>query len=185
MNHVMLDLETLGNSPGCVISSIGAVEFDPVTQTKGRSLYLIVNKQSCIDAGLKVNAETEEWWTKQAAEAQQVLRKAESEKIGEDNVKIESALIALRHFITSIDPNVKVWSCGSDFDLPILIVAFELCGIPVPWKFWNSRCHRTWKALAPWVRPPNSKVAHNALEDASDQVTHLFEIAKNLRIKIK
>jgi hypothetical protein len=183
-NCIMLDLETYGNSPGCAIASMGAIEFDPESRKKGKSLYLVINKQSCLDKGLKINQDTLDWWSKQPTDAQTVLKKAESDRIGEDNVRIESALIVLNQLIQEV-PNRKVFSCGADFDLPILVYAFEACGVPLPWKFWNSRCHRTWKNLAPWVKAPNREVAHHALEDASDQVDHLFAIANNLRLKIR
>jgi len=185
MTHVMIDLETFGNSPGCAFASLGAIEFDPETRKKGRSLYLVINKASCVAKGLTLDQDTINWWATQPEEARSVLAKSESEKVGEDNVTLEGALIALTYFLKECGDNVKVFSCGADFDLPLMVYAFKACGLEVPWKFWNSRCFRTWKSLAPWVKAPAGAVAHNALQDASDQVDHLFAIATNLRLKIR
>ena len=56
--NVMVDLETLGNGSESVIISIGAVEFDPETGELGREFYKVVDAQSCVDAGLKIDAST-------------------------------------------------------------------------------------------------------------------------------
>lgn len=50
MEHIMIDLETLDTSPSAAIISIGAVKFDPATQTPlGDKFYLPVSIQSNLD----------------------------------------------------------------------------------------------------------------------------------------
>lgn len=182
MKHVMIDLETLGNYAGCATLSIGAVRFDPEKGALGEELYLVVNRQSCLDAGLRVDQDTLDWWEKQSEGAREVLAKSASDKIGEDNVSFQSAMIALKMFIEK-ESSTKVWSCGADFDLPILVTMFKLLGMEVPWKFWNGRCYRTIKFLAMWVKLDREGTYHNALDDAKYQAQHLIKIGKALRLK--
>ena len=43
MKHVMLDLETMGNSPLAAIAAIGAIEFDPDAGTLGERFYTTID----------------------------------------------------------------------------------------------------------------------------------------------
>ena len=81
MNNVMLDLETLGTSPGCIILSIGAVFFDK--NGLGQEFYQTIDVQSSIDAGLTMSGGTFKWWMGQqgavrrcAQQFRQLARKA-------------------------------------------------------------------------------------------------------------
>ena len=56
--HYMIDLETLGVSPGSVISSIAAVQFDINTGEIGRQFYKNIDLQQSLDNGFTINAET-------------------------------------------------------------------------------------------------------------------------------
>lgn len=49
MNHVMLDIETLGNQSNSVITSLGAVEFNLETGETGREFWQNIDVQSCLD----------------------------------------------------------------------------------------------------------------------------------------
>ncbi len=62
MNHLMLDLETWGTAPGSALRSIGAVFFDLDGKT-GETFYRNIDKQSCLDAGLKIDPATVSWWS--------------------------------------------------------------------------------------------------------------------------
>lgn len=162
MKNIMLDLETLGNKPGAVIVAIGAVRFGGGALTE--EFYSRVDAQSCVDQGLKLDTSTVLWWMKQDDEA-----RAELNKPGE---RLMTALASFKDLITKDD---LVWGNGSDFDNTILAAAYDACGIPLPWKFWNNRCYRTLKALRPEIKI-NNGVKHNALDDARAQALHLMEM---------
>lgn len=182
MRHVMIDLETLGTQPGSVILSIGAVLFDPskpVGECLGGELYSVVSRQSCEAAKLEVSQDTLDWWEKQSPEARTVLTQA----LGEGATAIGAALKELADFIPE---GAKVWSNGANFDQPLLDVAYNRCGISLPWKYYNSRCYRTIVALHPnekAIRPP-TVCAHNALEDAKWQATHMTGVVSALGLTI-
>ncbi len=180
MKNVSIDLETLGTQPGSIILSIGAVKFDPATGQLGEEFYCVVHQDSCASAGLTADKDTLTWWTKQSPEAQQVLDQSEDPDVADS---LSDALMMLANFLGE---GAKIWSNGANFDQPLLDVAYHRCGIPLPWKYWNSRCYRTVVALHPnekAIRPP-TVLAHNALEDAKWQAKHLMNVASILGLKL-
>lgn len=169
MKHVMLDCETLGTTASAVILSIGAVKFDLASdKIDDTGFYASITIESNLDYGRRIQEDTLLWWLKQEASAQQVFH--------ESKTTLDAALVDLSDWIGSDD--YTVWSNGADFDLPMLAHAYSQVGIEVPWKFWNSRCFRTYKNLpgAKDIRLPTPGVKHNALSDAYQQVQTLQAI---------
>jgi len=174
-NDVMVDLETLGQTPGCVILSIGAVAFNPRLTELGPELYSVINTKSCQASGLTEDESTKAWWNVQAPEARAVIEEAEKSE-----VMLEHALIDLRTYLDQFGLScVRVWGNGSDFDNAILACAYRAAGLEFPWKFWNNRCYRTLKELKR-SRSPNKRhgTYHNALDDAKTQALHAVELLK-------
>lgn len=173
LNDVMVDLETLGKRAGSVILSIGAVKFDPKTgfvDTNG-SFYRAVTLESAVRYGLTIDPDTLRWWMRQTKEAQAVFNDPTA-------VSIQAALVEFAEWCDE-DGNyddIKMWGNGASFDNPILAAAFEAVDIIQPWKFWNDRCYRTKKAEAKHVPFNRVGLAHNALDDAVSQATHLCQI---------
>jgi DNA polymerase III epsilon subunit-like protein len=178
MKHVMIDLETLGTTADAVILSIGAVRFDlDSTQMDDMGFYTSISIDSNTDAKRRIDEDTLLWWLKQPAAAQGVFREAKT--------TLRSALVDLSDWIGT-DDNF-VWSNGADFDLPMLAHAYRGAGIEQPWKFWNSRCLRTYRALPGMknVSVPRSGTHHNALDDAVYQVQLVQAIQSELTGKGK
>lgn len=169
MKHIMLDCETLGTTASAVILSIGAVKFDLATdKIDDAGFYASIDIESNLEYGRRIQEDTLLWWLKQEAAAQQVFHEAK--------IALPDALTELSDWIGSDD--YTVWSNGADFDLPMLAHAFSQVGIETPWKFWNSRCFRTYKNLpgAKDIRLPATGVKHNALSDAVQQAQTLQAI---------
>lgn len=175
MNHVMLDLETMGLRPTSAIVSIGACAFDPSTLVLGKRWYGVINLQSCLDAGLTIDGGTVMWWLQQPQAARDALSK--------EQVSLGKGLRAFAGWLAQFDSYVRVWGNGADFDNAMLAQAYRVCGMDVPWKFSHSRCYRTVKALAPQVEYKNADL-HNALSDAVAQAEHLLQIVKTTGIKL-
>jgi hypothetical protein len=185
MKHVMIDLETLGTQPGSVILSIGAVIFDPTLpsdECMGETLYRVVSTTSCIEHGLQTSQDTLDWWNKQSPEAWAVIDQA-NDNSNPATFTLHHALSDLSDFLPA---GVKVWSNGANFDQPLLDVAYDRVKLALPWKYWNSRCYRTVVALHPNEKAlrPATVLAHNALEDAKWQATHMVNIARLLELKL-
>lgn len=160
----MLDLETLGNKPGSVIVAIGAVKFSDGEITS--SFYELVDPETCVSAGLRMDSATVMWWLKQADEA-----RLEITKPGKD---LREVLIAFASWIGSDD--AEMWGNGAAFDNVLLAAAYDSTGMERPWKFWNDRCYRTLKSLRPDVPMDRAGTHHNALDDAESQARHLMAI---------
>ena len=180
-DEVMLDLETLGTSPGCLVLSIGAVFFNRKTGMLGKEFYCVIySGNQAKKYGLIASQSTLDWWKKQSSEARTVITMANRLSTSD---KLPIALNKFAEFMQTSKggiSNVKVWGNGADFDQPILAKCYDVAGLVKPWEFWNSRCFRTMKALLP--KPVNitkrTGVYHNALDDAKTQALYLLEALK-------
>jgi DNA polymerase III epsilon subunit-like protein len=65
MQNVMVDLETFGNNSHSVIVSIGAVVFDK--NGTYETFYRLIDAESCVRVGLKMDVSTVQWWIMQDA----------------------------------------------------------------------------------------------------------------------
>lgn len=161
MNDCMLDIETLGTRPGSVIRSIGACLFEPKGSQIGAEFYVNIDRASCEELGLTVDAKTEEWWKRQSLAAQAALTV--------DPQPLRDALLSFASWFTS-HKGERVWSHGANFDQPLMDMAYRAIGWEVPWLFWNSRCTRTLYDIAGIdTRKLSSGTKHNALDDARSQ----------------
>ena len=153
----MIDIETLGREPGCVICSIGAAKFD--AREVGETFERSVDITSCQEFGLTIDAETLEWWLTQSEEARAQL-------VGGDG--LADVLADLNRFIADAD---ELWANSPSFDLAILEAAFEACGVSAPWEFYEERDYRTIKNLAVTHGIEQEGIEHDAVDDAVHQAT--------------
>lgn len=164
---VMIDLETLGTAPGSVITQIGLCAFSPRDENPTvKSTRIRIDPQSALDIGLKVSWATISWWLVQDYQARQVMAS------GEGALNIAVALVAASNWIKeNADERVNVWGNGSSFDITLLEVAYNKCGLPLPWHYRNIRDQRTLTYLGPVMDLEHARplVAHDAEEDAIAQ----------------
>lgn len=168
LKHIMLDTETLSTLSTAAIISIGAVRFDLVTGVvDDEGFYSSISIDSNVEAGRHISESTLLWWMEQGESAKKVFN--------EPKVALRQALEDLASFIN--DPDCQIWSCGADFDIPMVAHAYHSFGLEIPWKFFNANCYRTYKKLvgAPKLRNP-PLVKHNALHDAYAQAKHACDI---------
>lgn len=172
--HIMLDLETFGTRPGCAIRSIGAVVFD-LEGFIGAEFYQNVDLQSCLDAGLKIEAATLAWWDKQSTEARAAL--------ADKQATLRDAAGRF-HMWFANQSGIYVWSHGANFDEPIWTAAIAAIGGRVPWKFWNVRCTRTAFDLNHFDPRSVTRAGtyHNALDDAAYQARCVQAAVKQGRV---
>lgn len=162
LQHVMLDLETMGTRPGSSILSLGAVLVDLAGNT-GDSFYSTISHASCIDAGLTVDEQTRAWWSQQSADARAAVLR--------DPKPLDCVAAEFSSWLRSSSA-IYVWSQGANFD-PVL---WEAASVAVkrsaPWKFFNVRDTRTLYHIAGFNPKgmPRAGTYHNALDDAFHQV---------------
>lgn len=171
---VMIDLESLGTIANAVILSIGAVKFDLNSKhIADDGFYASISIDSNIHAGRQISESTLIWWMGQTTTAQAVFR--------EPKVSLEDALSNLTDWFGP-DDSQTVWSNGADFDLPMLAHAYAGFGWETPWKFFNSRCVRTYRALPAAQGLPKLANDHNALRDAINQAKLVQAIQERMKV---
>lgn len=174
MTDLMLDLETVATGPNAAILSLSAVLFRSSDGLLGREFNRHVDLQSCIDAGLDVDADTLLWWISQGEEARQ--RVIQGQKYGSCKIASALELFWLWYRETLSDYRVKVWGNGPSFDCAIMANLYKKvpCGRELPWSHWNERCVRTVVDLAGGKLFKNSipfeGVKHDALDDCKHQI---------------
>lgn len=177
MTNIMLDLETLGTKPGCVVLSIGAVYFD-VELGVGVTFYAVLNVADCQNKGAFIQADTLAWWLKQEPAAQAALTQA----LTGENESLAMTLFRFATFCAQGGDGVRMWGNGAGFDMPLLAALYDAERIPLPWKFFNERCYRTLKSLRPHVQVERTGTYHNALDDARTQAEHAVRLLRALAL---
>ncbi len=172
--HVMVDLETLGRRAGCKVLSIGAVVFGP--SGLGAEFYSRILRAEQGD--LHEDPDTIQWWAGQKEGA-----KAELFGSDEGKVLLAQSLKDFNTWLEHLAPRdnrgnleLAVWGNGADFDNAILQSCFAATDQTQAWPFFNNRCYRTLKGLAPAVKLSRQGTYHNALDDAKSQAEHAVRI---------
>jgi hypothetical protein len=181
IEHVMIDLETLGKGSHAAIWTIGAVKFDMhYAETIDELLdttdkfHVRINMKSSFALG-RADAGTIEWWMQPERDlAREAIFKM-------PDVDLIEALDGFKEWFGEDKP---VWGNGATFDNVILSNAFSACTIERPWSYKSDRCYRTFKSLAPDVKPIDVGVAHGALDDALAQAWHMQRIVKHLNLTL-
>lgn len=173
---VMIDLETFGNSPGCGMFAIGAVAFSPEESWVAKPFFALIRADSLAAAGLTQNPQTMDWWRTQSPEAQAYFH-ASLDNQGET---IEEAFARYGAYLAQWKDS-KPWGFGSDFDNAIMRAGADAIGQDAPWKYRNSRCHRTMAAERPEIRLDRVGTYHNALDDAISQADQAVRVLRAVR----
>jgi hypothetical protein len=171
----MLDLETLGTRPGCVILTLGAVKFDPYSlQEPGPGIYFRVDVDEQTALGREVQEDTLAWWISQADDIRE-------EALGEqDRVSLDTLDRDLNRFLVGAN---NIWAQGPLFDFAILENLYRQMGWPTPWQYWQIRDSRTLFGVHGDPRVKGKAGLHNALEDCVSQATAVQQIYNKLGIE--
>ena len=172
---VMLDLETLGTKPDCVIMTLGAVKFDPFDPDRepGPGIYLRMDIEQQLALGRTVDDSTIEWWARQDDRV-----RTEAWEGGERSSILELKQ-ELNRFLVGVD---DIWSQGPVFDIAILEDLYRSQNWGFPWHFWQIRDSRTLFKVIGYQLETGRDQAHNALIDCVYQAQSVQEIYKRLKI---
>ena len=180
MRNVMVDIESLGTTPGSAILSIGACVFESVGHPGRDEYYRNIDFLDSTFVGLTLNPSTVKWWSEQSPEAIRVLTK--------NPVSLKGALNTFSVFLQKDD---QVWAKGPDFDLVLLRAAYDIVGIRAPWSFRLTRDVRTILAMAelagqkkPYPSTFEGFIKHFALHDARLQMMQVQNAARFLGIDL-
>ena len=172
---VMLDLETLGTRPGCVILTLGAVKFDPYSlKEPGPGIYFRVDVDEQTALGREVQEDTLNWWISQADDIRE-------EALGEsDRVSLDTLYRDLNRFLVGAN---NIWAQGPLFDFAILENLYRQMGWPTPWQYWQIRDSRTLFGVHGDPRIKGKAGLHNALEDCVSQAVAVQQVYNKLGIE--
>lgn len=189
MNHVMIDLESLGTEPGSVILSISAIQFDIETGKTGKQFHENISLKDCLRRGLKIDPGTFFWWMKQSNKSRERL--LENEKCTNT---VEVVFHNLYHWFQNLphkesrmlypSRDIIVWGRGPRMDQGLLSYVYKLLGYDeTPWHFRNERCVRTMEALRPDIKKNTEfkGVLHYGPDDAKHQTKYVSEIYNQLK----
>lgn len=177
MDHLMIDLETLGTGPNSVFLSLAAVQFSLEDGKIGDYFRQNVEIQSALNAGLQVDGATVEWWTTQRPEIMRLMFV--------DPTPLLHVLNRFALFFRTVNAQY-IWGNSARFDLGILENAYKKLNVTVPWGYRNERCYRTVIGLFPpldeeYLLAANGLDAHNPVHDCLKQVKLLTTTWKNIQ----
>jgi len=173
--HAMIDLETLGTKPDCVILTLGAIKFNPFTDQQPHSgIYQKIDIDEQDALGRTQDDSTIEWWGRQSESVQE-------EAFTEDGrITLERMTNEINKFLVGVD---VVWAQGPAFDIVILENLYQQLNKPIPWNFWQIRDSRTlFSLLKKDPRKAIQQEAHNALADCYYQALSVQTAYKELGI---
>lgn len=176
MENIMIDIETLGTKPGCVILSISAVGFDINTGETLDIFHQNIDIDSSMDRGLKIEKETILWWLKQPKEAQEKI----TEHTGH---KLRNTLMLFNQWIYNNFPeDVKVWGNSARFDFGILQFTFDIFNYKLPWQHYNERDVRSLVAFAPEIKEELKfeGIKHHGIDDCKHQIKYCSKIYQKI-----
>ena len=157
--HAMIDIETLGTEPDCVVLSVGAVKFDPYTNIEPHTKTLWrPSADEQIESGRSVLESTLEWWAKLP---QHIQDEAFSE---EGRLPLGTFFKDLNKWLWDVD---KIWCQGPQFDMVILEDLFKQHDHHRRWAFWQVQDCRTIFNMMPMdPRKAIQQDLHSANADA-------------------
>lgn len=164
--HVMVDVETMGQSAGSALVSLSGVVFE-VDGSLGDSFHRVIDLASCMTFGLRIEPSTVYWWLDQGQAARDGL------KGGQNLIDV------LRAFSEWYPKDAYFWGYGATFDPPLLEMAYKAIGMPIPWHYRKVRCARTVMELA-GVKYEVMGTVHNSLDDARAQAKGTAEALRIL-----
>lgn len=184
---VMLDLETLGTKPGCVVLSIGALVFEPMANElpkpgdTGKAFYQNLTIFDQLLLGLEVEPDTLHWWRSKSEEAKQALTS--------DQITLAGGLFRFVTWLGNLPgkDKGKVWAKSPDFDCAVLEEAARRVGVNLPWTFRDKADLRTLTHVG-YVSgkvagnpPAPTGTKHNALDDCFTQAAEVQYVIGRLR----
>lgn len=183
-NQIMLDIETLGNTPTSAIIAIGAAAFN-FESDEMDTFYIEVSSDSCLELGCTTDKSTMTWWEKQSEEARKILTSPDAEPLPVALEKFTQWIIAKRKAAKKME--LGIWGNDNTFDIVITENAFRVCNMAFPWNFWESRSVRTlvWLGQQIGIDPKKTLtregVHHNAVDDSVFQAKYCKAIMEHLK----
>jgi len=185
--NIMIDFETLDTTATAAVLSLGAALFTPDKILSANYVEFDLDFQ--LPAGRTVSASTLAWWMTQSSAARAVFTGKAKRYLTADVLADFFSVLEGGHLkgVKSSNPfyDVRLWSNGASFDIPILEHIYRATGVKSPFHYGHHTCFRTFANLTKCRDlVPDLGVKHNALDDAKWQAeTVIAWHAKNKKAK--
>jgi hypothetical protein len=172
IRRAMIDIETLGTKPGCVVLEIGIVcnvsnPYD--ANGNGADWTMGVHVDIAQQPDALIDPATLLWWMRHPAAFDRLVKAQRDWQ----TVSPAAAIDTLATMIRCVD---DVWANSPSFDCAILRGFFDRYAGAAPWRYVQERDFRTARALRPDVPYVPPAEAHGALADALAQAAHLDKL---------
>lgn len=183
---VMIDIETVGRTPGCALIQIAAVPFNMNTGAISNNVFKMsinLNHQLESGKGFTYCHNTYKWWKKENLELFQYLSKSryKYDQVGNDFQKWFKNLEDYK--------NLRVWGNSNRFDLGI-IEGWYKKGIGEKfepfWNTWLERDVRTLAMLDPYIKKNTKFIGtkHDAIDDCKHQIKYCRRIVEKYKLRV-
>lgn len=184
MTEIIIDLETTGTRPGSAVISIGACAHVPGRpMDESEEFYSTIDLESCLEAGLEMDADTMGWWVQQEV--------AVCDEAFSGGTHLATALTDFAAWLKSVESGgeSEIYGKGPSFDCAILVAAYTATRQEVPWRYSRERCVRTVIAEAGRIIADEeilgslietSEMPHHALWDARAEMRTLIRIREHI-----
>lgn len=176
--HIMLDLETLDNSPTSYILELAAVEFDPITGKIINELHLRTPRNEPQDKS-SASVSTILWWLQTNSKKFEDLCKN-----GDETHSLSEICAKLRNFFYTNDGALHVW-CTGTFDTDIInhfVNSYDSYTRGNLIAYWQVRDVRSARTLARELGAVEPEVSedelHSALNDCRRQIQYVAGLCK-------
>lgn len=183
---LMLDIETLGRSPGHGIMSIGGSVFNSTNDLKiiGNPLnhfYRVLSTFDLTNNGFQTDPATLKWWREKE------IWKNLSVQITNSNVGVRRVCEDFAHFIITQAKPDKIWANSPSFDIEMVRFMFKKMNVNFPINYQNEMDFRTLMELTYPKRENRPERAfsgmnleHHALGDSIEQSLQATKALKKL-----
>ena len=188
LKHIVLDLETLGVTPGCPILSIGAIGLNENYDVTA-AFYGKASIKSNLDMGFVIDADTLEWWLNQQENYPRSFTEA-----FHGTLDIQTLLTTYGMWESLLsESGVYIWGNGCDFDNVILEAAYRQCKLGMKAlrgnvTYVSNQSLRTIEVVAKVAklqvrRATEFPMKHHALWDAAAEASYLQLVMRELTNK--
>lgn len=187
---IMLDVETLGTNDAPVLLQLAARAFKIEEGPESLGEFdMLIRPQTCVQAGLKCDGETMDFWLKQGNDLIQDIL-VEAMKNG---TELDLVLYEFNKYVENMKKKynakkVRVYGNGPSADCTWVRSAYKAVKMEAPWKYWDDVCVRTYVDIGirafnfnPKKDMPFTGNKHNALDDCQHQINYVVAIYNKIK----
>lgn len=178
-HHVMIDTETLGLTPGCVVRTVSLVEFNPADGEVIRRKNWVINLQDSFKCGFRIEAGTLKWWLMRSDEARKAFVAT-----SEEEVSYVSFVNEFTNWFEPYNHNVVLWGLQLDFDTAVIrsylgYFAYNIMrrdSYEVPWNRKRMVEMRPYMEAYQKLHSVTEEAPHVSMDDCMRQIQALVYV---------